>query len=209
MQTPTPNWLLWARKIQAIAQIGLTYAEIEYDRERYRALHDLALDILAAHTGEDRATVGGWFAAQGGYATPKVDVRGAVFERDTLLLVRERSDDRWCLPGGWADVGDVPSEAAEREVREEAGVEAKARKVVGVFDANRDGGEPLSAYHGYKLIFLCERSGGAPQPNHETLEARFFGRDEIPPLSEARTNPRHIELCFAHRADPARPTDFD
>jgi ADP-ribose pyrophosphatase YjhB (NUDIX family) len=171
-------------------------------------LHELAVEIFAAHTGEASATIEQWFAVQPGYATPKVDVRGACFREGRVLLVREKSDGKWCLPGGWADVGDVPSEAAVREVHEEAGFECIARKVIGVFDCNR-GGEPLAAFHGFKVIFLCEITGGGPNPDHEILEVGFFGRDELPPLSSARTTEAWLAECFAHLDDPARPTAFD
>ena len=126
-----PPWLNWARTLQALAQTGLTYAENDYDRERYQKLRALAVEIFAAQMREDPATIERWFAVQPGYATPKVDVRGACFRNGKILMVREKSDGRWCLPGGWADVGDVPSEAAVREVREEAGFECVARKVIG------------------------------------------------------------------------------
>ena len=207
-ENPQRNWLDWAREIQAIAQIGLTYAEIPYDRERYEKLHALAVEIFGSYTGEDAVAIRKAIRTQPGYVTPKVDVRGACFREGKVLLVRERADGRWCLPGGWADVGDVPSQAAQREVLEEAGIVCAAQKLVGVFDANRTG-EPLSAYHAYKLVFLCEITGGAGQTNHETLEVGFFAPDEIPPLSEARTNHTVLAECFAHWQDTARLTYFD
>ena len=203
-----PSWLHWARAIQAIARNGLTYTENPFDVERYEKLEHLAVEIFAAHTGEVYATIREWFDLQPGYATPKVDVRAACFRDGKVLMVRERRDGRWCLPGGWADVGDVPSEAAEREVREEAGYTCVARKVLGVFDTNR-GGEPLAAFHAFKIIFQCEITGGEPVENHETDGAEFFARDAIPPLSGARTTPPQLAECFAHLDDPARATWFD
>ena len=203
-----PNWLNWARTIQALAQTGLTYAQNPFDQDRYRKLHELAVEIFARHTGEAPATVERWFAVQPGYATPKVDVRGACFHDGKILLVRERSDGGWCLPGGWADVGDIPSEAVRREVREEAGYECQVRKVIGVFDANR-GGEPLSALHAFKIIFLCEITGGAPNPDHEIMEVGFFAQDGLPSLSPNRTTPAQLAECFAHLGEPARVTAFD
>lgn len=203
-----PNWLNWARTIQAVAQTGLTYAENPYERERYRKLHDLAVEIFSVQTGTSPETVEQWFDVQPGYATPKVDVRGACFRDGRILMVRERVDGRWCLPGGWADVGDRPAESAEREVREEAGFECSARKVIGVFDANR-GGRPMPAFHAFKVIFLCEITGGAPSESHETDGVAFFARDEIPPLSGARTTSVQLAECFAHLDDPGRPTAFE
>ena len=148
----TPDWLNWARRIQAMAQTGLTYADSPFDRDRYQKLDALALEIFTAYTGQPASTVRQWFDVQPGYATPKVDVRAACFRDGRVLMVRERSDGGWCLPGGWADVGDQPAAAAEREVHEEAGFDCLARKVIGVFDANR-GGAPLSAFHAFKIIF--------------------------------------------------------
>ncbi|MEO6062018.1 MAG: NUDIX hydrolase N-terminal domain-containing protein [Thermoflexales bacterium] len=211
-QAEVPDWLRWARKLDAIAQAGLTYCENGFDRERYAQLRALAGEILVSQTGADPVLVNGWFAAQPGYATPKVDVRAACFRGGKLLLAQERSDERWCLPGGWADVGDAPSVSAEREVLEETGYLARAKALIGVFDANRnhDNGKPLSFHHGYKLIFACELLGGAPvAANHEILGSAFYARDGMPPLSEARTNRAQIAACFAHLDDPARPAGFD
>jgi ADP-ribose pyrophosphatase YjhB (NUDIX family) len=203
-----PRWLHWARTIQSVAQAGLVYAENPFDRERYQRLHDLALEVFAAHTGEATTVIEGWFAAQPGYPTPKTDVRGACFRNGKILMVQERSDGGWCLPGGWADVGDVPSEAAAREVREEAGFECVARKLIGVFDANR-GGEPFSAFHAFKIIFLCEITDGVPNPDHEISAVDFFSRDALPPLSPHRTTPTQLVECFAHLEDATRLAAFD
>ena len=204
----TPEWLNWARTIQALAQTGLAYAENPFDRQRYQKLAVLAQEIYAAYTGQPPIALEQWFSVQPGYATPKVDVRAACFREGRVLLVRERSDGRWCLPGGWADVGERPAPAAEREVLEEAGFVCAARKVIGVFDANR-GGEPFSAFHAFKLIFQCEITSGQPNPDHEILELGFFDRGALPELSGNRTTSAQLVECFAHLDDPARPTGFD
>lgn len=203
-----PDWLNWARTLQALAQTGLAFAENPFDRERYQKLQALAVEIFAAYTRENAATIEQWFAVQPGYATPKVDVRGACFRDGRILLVREKSDGKWCLPGGWADVGDMPSKAAEREVHEEAGFECAARKLIGVFDANR-GGEPFAAFHAFKIVFLCDITGGAPEPDHEILEVGFFNYDALPALSTNRTTAAWLAECFAHLDDPTRPAAFD
>lgn len=202
------QWFHWARTIQAVAQNGLAFSDNPFDRDRYEKLRKLAVEIFAAHTGESSSVIEQWFAVQPGYATPKVDVRGACFREGRVLMVRERADGGWCLPGGWADVGNVPSQAAVREVKEESGFEAVARKVIGVFDANR-GGEPFAAFHAVKLIYLCDIVGGEPNPDHEILEVGFFARDAIPPLSGARTTPAQLAESFAHLDDANRPTAFD
>ncbi len=204
----TPRWLDWAREIQALAQTSFHYSENVYQQERSKRLLAIAAEIVHEHTLLPREEVLCSMSAPTGYATPRVDVRAAIFQDGKLLLVRERADNGWTMPGGWADVGDIPSKAAEREAWEESGYKVQARKVIGVYDANRTG--PLELFHAFKLLFLCDLIAGAPTPSIETSEVAFFERGEIPAhLSGERTRPRQIEDAFAALADPDGPTAFD
>lgn len=203
-----PRWLAWAQQIQAIAQTGLTFSDNEYETERYAHLMRLAAEIVREHTGLPKEDVLADLFSQPGYATPKVDVRAAAVREGRILLVRERRDGLWTMPGGWADVGDTPAEMVVREAREESGYEVRPVKLVGVFDANRDG-RPMRFYHAYKLVFLCEVTGGEAQTSYETSDVAFFAFDDLPPLSSARTNERHLAEIRAHLADPSRPAHFD
>jgi ADP-ribose pyrophosphatase YjhB (NUDIX family) len=207
-ETNPPRWLSWAREIQALSQTGLTYASSEYERQRYGRLAEIAAEIVQSHTGLSQERILESFLMQPGYATPKVDVRGAVVRDGQILLVQERVDERWTLPGGWADVGELPSEMVAREVWEESGFRVVARKVVGVYDANRSG-RPLELYHAYKIVFLCEMSGGEARPSNETLAVGFFDFDDLPPLSTNRTHERHLVEVRAHLQDPNRLAAFD
>jgi ADP-ribose pyrophosphatase YjhB (NUDIX family) len=207
-ETVVPRWLKWAREIQAVSQTGLTYASSEYETQRYKRLTEIAAEIVQDHAGLPKERLLQDFSIQAGYATPKVDVRGAVVRDGQILLVQERVDERWCMPGGWADVGDLPSEMVVREVWEESGFHVVPRKVVGVYDANRSG-RPLELYHAYKVIFLCNLTGGEARPSDETLDARFFPFDDLPPLSASRTHERHLAEVEAHLCDPDRPAAFD
>jgi len=203
-----PRWLTWAREIQALSQTGIHFSENEYQRERYERLAEIAAEIIELHSDLEYEPLKGIFHKQIGYATPRVDVRGAVFQDDQLLLVKERMDGAWTMPGGWADVGDIPSEAAEREVWEEAGFRVKARKIIGVYDANRTG--PLEVFHAFKIIFLCDLISGQARPSKETSEVAFFAKGEIPQLlSGERTRVRHIEDAFSAHARPDQPAVFD
>jgi ADP-ribose pyrophosphatase YjhB (NUDIX family) len=203
-----PDWLAWAREIQSLCQTGLAFSSSGYETQRYQRLQEIAAEITAAHTGESVAELAANFSAQPGYATAKIDVRGAVVRGGRILLVQERQDERWCLPGGWADVGDIPSEMVAREVWEESGFEVAPRKVLAVFDANR-GGRPMEFYHAYKIIFLCEIIGGEARPSDETMAVDFFDFDKLPDLSQMRTNHKHLAEVRAHLADPCRPAAFD
>lgn len=203
-----PRWLEWSREIQALAQTGLHYAPDDYHRDRYNRLIEIAAEIAAEHSGLPKADLLHTFTAARGYATPKVSVRGAVFRGGRILLVRERIDGGWCMPGGWADVGDSPSAMVEREVWEESGLRVRAARLVGVYDKNNEMAQ-REVMHLYDLVFLCDDLGGEPRPSNETSDARFFGIDEIPALSGERTSIRYIKEAFAHRDDPDRPPVFD
>lgn len=203
------DWLRWMQQLQAIAQTGLHYANTPFDAERYERVLTLAAEIGARHSESSEEELRSLYVLEQGYATPRVDVRAACFQNGKILLVQEKIDGRWALPGGWADVGDTPSNSAEREVFEESGYRCRASRLIGAFDANRSCGS-LSLYHAYKLVFLCELEGEANGVGESEILARgFFGPDEIPPLSENRTWPAVIEECFAHLLEPGRPTYFD
>jgi len=205
-----PNWLLWARELQATAQCGLTYAENPYDRERYQKMMTLAARMMAQGTGEELALVEAVFAEQDGYATPKVDVRGAVFRGRDVLLVSEMADGgRWTLPGGWADVNETPSVSVVREVAEEAGYVVTARKLCAIYDRDAHGNTVPHPFHIYKLLFLCDEAGRCEKSALETGEARFFPLDDLPELSIGRTQPWQLERLYQHSQDPTLPTEFD
>jgi ADP-ribose pyrophosphatase YjhB (NUDIX family) len=205
---PLPDWLRWAREIQAMSQTGLTFSQDSYDRARYDRLQAIAAEIAASHTDLAAEYWQAQFSRQPGYATPKVDVRAAIISAGRILLVQERADERWCLPGGWADIGESPAEMVAREVREESGLEVVARRIVGVYDANRVQ-TPLEFFHAYKIVFLCEVVGGAPRPSDETLAVDYFDPSDPPPLSLNRTGPRHLADALAAQANPAWTAIFD
>jgi len=202
------QWLAWARGLQAIAQNGLLYAENPFDIERYEAVREIATAMMAAGSDEAPARIHHLFAGETGYATPKVDVRGAVFQDDAILLVRERRNGLWTPPGGWADVNDSPSEAVVREVHEESGYRTKAVKLLALHDRNKHPHTPFP-FHIYKLFFLCELVGGAPTQSIETDGVRFFRADELPPLSLGHVTPGQIARLFEHYRHPDWPADFD
>jgi ADP-ribose pyrophosphatase YjhB (NUDIX family) len=207
-ETPA-RWLDWARQIQALAQTGLHYARNDFERERARRLLAIASEMVAEHASLPAGEALTAFTAQPGYVTPKVDVRGAVFRGEELLLVREAMDGGWTLPGGWADVGESPARSVEREVWEEAGLKVHASRLVGVYDANRIE-QALSLFHAYKIVFLCDALSGDLTPSSETTEVGYFPADNLPrPFSPHRTLDRHIADAWAMWRDPSRPAVFD
>jgi ADP-ribose pyrophosphatase YjhB (NUDIX family) len=199
--------LSWTREIYSLAQSGLTYCKNEFDIERYKRLQEITAEMIASQSALDKETVLESFSMQAGYATPKIDVRGAVVRDGKLLLIHEKADGQWAMPGGWADIGDSPAEMVAREVREESGFEVSVDKLIGVYDANRI--QPLEFYHAYKLIFLCTITGGEAQTSIETSGVGFFNPKYLPPLSLSRTNQRMVDEVMAHFKDPSRQAYFE
>jgi len=200
-------WLALTREVFSICKAGLAYTKNEYDLERYKRLLEINAEIIEKQLGLDKQSVLESFSMQAGYVTPKIDVRGAVVRDGKILLVKEKADGKWAMPGGWADLGDAPAEMVAREVREESGFTVKVDKLIGVYDANRI--EPFEFYHAYKLIFLCSLTGGEKTTSIETLAVDFFDPNNLPPLSENRTNQKMLDEVFAHVAGPLRPAYFE
>jgi len=199
----------WCSRLQAIAQNGLTFTRDPYDTERYTAIREIAAEMLASITSGNVAAVRAWMARDEGYATPKVDVRGVVFHEGKLLMVREKSDGKWTLPGGWADVNASPAENVVREIREEAGFETRVTRLLALFDRSQHPHEPAFPHHVYKLFMECEIIGGSASASLETDEVGFFSEAEIPELSLTRVTPWQIRRMFAHQRDPGMHTEFD
>lgn len=204
------RWLTWAKRLQSIASTGLHFARDKYDRERYAEVATLANEMLAFLADVPVRRIQGLVSdfAQG-YATPKVDVRGAVFESERILLVRETSDGLWTLPGGYADVGMSPAENVVKEIWEEASLRVEATALYGIRHKAKHEYDP-DVRDFYKLFFLCDRTDhSAPKPGAETAEAGFFGLDELPALSRGRVLEEDIAAAFAFRKDPQRLALFD
>jgi ADP-ribose pyrophosphatase YjhB (NUDIX family) len=210
-----PKWLDWGKRLQTMAQTGLTYCRDAYDIARYHEIAEIAAAMIAEGAGVTVERVRNVFVPEVGHATPKLDVRTAVFragERGAeILLVREMSDGLWTLPGGWADVGESPSEAAAREVMEESGFRVRITRLLAVFDKRRHP-HPPDVYYIYKLFFAAEIVGGGETQGDgkETDGVGFFPRDALPPLSLKRTLPSQIESLFVlHAAGDSAPALFD
>ena len=206
-----PDWLIWTRELQAIAQTGLAFTRDPYDRVRYETLRGLASKIMAAHTATPTERIDDLFAGETGYATPKVGVRGAAFDAENrLLMVREIADGgRWTLPGGWAEVNLTAAENVVKEMREESGFEVRVRKLAAVWDRSRQG-HPGRVFSCCRLFFICDIVGGAAATSLETSGVGWFAEHELPDdLSLGRVLPQQLRRMFEHARNPELPTDFD
>ena len=207
--TYEPDWVATLRELQAMAQTGLTYSQDPYDIARYERLREIAAGMIAQGFALDPALTLKSMESYLGYATPQVDVRGAVFCDDRVLLVRERADGLWALPGGWADVNISAADNVAKEIEEETHVMVKVIKLSGVYDRRLHPYDPPEPRHCYKFYFVCEHVAGEPAAGDDTTAAGFFPLDKLPDLSLGRVIEPHIRRAYDHFLDPGLPTDFD
>lgn len=182
-----------ARRIQAIAQSGLHFTKNDFDRERYEELRRLSVDLTACVCDTDPEIIKYLFTNETGFQTPKVDVRSVVIKDGKILMVRERIDGRYSMPGGFADINYSPAEVAVKEVREETGLNVRFNRVLAIADTDRHGFPPLP-YHFYKIVILCDLVDGVLTDSIETSEAGFFDFDNLPELSVERNTPAFMEM---------------
>ncbi|MBA2652126.1 MAG: NUDIX hydrolase [Tatlockia sp.] len=201
------KWLKWSSEIQSIAQAGLTYCENEFDKQRYFRLRHIAAELIAELTDKAPDEIVELLTLEKGYSTPKLDVRAFIIQDDKLLLVREKADGLWALPGGWVDVNESPSESIIRETKEETGYDVSVIKLLALWDKLKHD-HPPQWPHVYKSFFHCQIIGGEPMENIEISELDFFDMNNLPPLSTHRVTANQISRLKDLVANP-QPTEFD
>jgi ADP-ribose pyrophosphatase YjhB (NUDIX family) len=197
------EWLRIAKRLQAIASTGLFFTNDHHDRERYGEVAELANQMLSMLGNIPVSRIQSLvsdFAK--GYATPRVDVRGAVIRNDKVLMVRESTDGLWTLPGGYADVGLSPQENVVKEVWEEAGIRVEVLGLYAIRHKAKHEYDP-DARDFYKLFFACQPINDTePLPSGlETTDVGYFSHDELPPLSRGRVIEKDIDAAFRFRVN--------
>lgn len=200
-------WLKWAMEIQSIAQIGLTYTKDEYDKERYEQLRNIASEMLSYKTDIPVDKVKNLFCNEQGYQTPKLDTRAAIFKDDKILLVHEKNGF-WSLPGGWVDILESIESNTIKEVKEEAGLDVVAKKVIAIQDRNKHN-TPIYPYGVCKVFVECEVMGGEFVENIETVEIGYFSLDNLPKLAEEKCTQKQVEMCFEAKNNKNWQVYFD
>jgi ADP-ribose pyrophosphatase YjhB (NUDIX family) len=195
------QWLDIAIRLQAIAQAGLEYYHNDFDRDRYEQIRMISAEIIENHSQFSKEKINDIFKVQTGYPTPKVDVRAVIFNLDKILLVKEKLDGKWSMPGGWADQHLNISENLIKESKEEAGVDVKPEKVLALFDRKKHNSPPIP-FGCYKIFVKCVLLGGEFERNTETSDSGFFSLDNLPPLSKERITEEQIRICFENRDIP-------
>ena len=197
-----------SRRLLALSQTGLHFSAEEYDRERYREIGDIATRLLELQSNVAADAVRQAWFVEDGYATPKVDVRAALFRDNRVLLVRERVDGKWTVPGGWADVNDPPSVAILKEIEQESGFSARILKLGAIYDRSKRN-HPAYLFHSWKVFFVCEITGGEARTSYETTAVEFFPPDQLPELSTGRSNAEQIRRMYEYHQHPDWLTEFD
>ena len=197
------------KRIQALAEIGLDYSTISYDRERYEELHEISLQILEYITDVPVEKIIPVIQEKNGYKTPKVDVRAVVFnEKGQILLIQEKVDKRWAMPGGWSDIGYSPGEVAEKECFEEAGLKVKATRLLAIMDKQKQNMPPAFEYV-YKIFLLCEKLDNNISTGSETIDVGWFDENNIPELSTPRNTNEQIKMMFEYYSGERNEPYFD
>ena len=188
------KWLNWAIELQSLAQAGLAYGKDKFDIERFERIREISAEMVAHKTEISVEKVKNLFCNEVGYQTPKIDVRGVIFEDNKILLIQE-SNGKWALPGGWADVYLSVKENVLKEVKEEAGIEASAEMIIALLNVTKNQKKKIP-YGITKVFVLCEYLSGKFEKNIETVDSRYFGIDELPELEEKKITVDQIKMCF-------------
>jgi ADP-ribose pyrophosphatase YjhB (NUDIX family) len=202
------KWLEWARRIQAISQAGLAFSKDPYDRERYEELQSIGAEIFSEYSCMDIEKMEDLFKGELGYPTPKVDVRGAIFKEGKILLVKEKQEEKWSLPGGFCEIGLSPAENIVKEIKEESGYEAAPEKLLALLDMNVHP-HPPQPFHYYKIFIQCELVGGTASGGIETNAVQFFSEDQLPILSTGRNTESQIHMLFDFLHHPHKEVVLD
>ena len=179
-KTVQPQWLEWAKELQFIAQGGLTYSKDVFDIERFERIREIAAEMLSLQSE---------------------------IKDDKILLVKEKNGT-WSLPGGWVDINQSIKTNTEKEVKEEAGLNVKAIRIIAIQDRNLHNIPPY-AYNVCKVFVLCEIESGYFRPNIEADESAYFGLEELPILAKEKNNEEQIKMCFSAYYDRNWQVLFD
>jgi ADP-ribose pyrophosphatase YjhB (NUDIX family) len=186
------------KRIQTLAEIGLEYSNSNYDKERYDEIQEICLEMLEQLTDVTLEKIRPVIQENNGYKTPKVDVRAVVFNAEgRILMVQEKVDGCWALPGGWADIGYTPRQIAEKECFEEAGLTVKSVRLLAVMDKTAQQMPPEFEYV-YKLFIQCEPVNDRIAIGEETLDVNWFSEENLPELSKPRNLESQIRLMFEY-----------
>lgn len=189
--------MLWKiiQRLNALIEAGLVYGKDAFDLERYQEMKQLMNELTRELTEMNIEELKEIFGESKGYPTPKIDVRAFILnQKKQVLLVKEKRNDEWSLPGGYGEIGYSLNDNILKEIFEETGHQARILRLLAVFDTNH--WQPQASQY-YKFVFYARILDGVFQENIETSEIRYFSVDELPEsLSQKRNTKEQIEKLF-------------
>jgi len=187
------NPLESVKRIKSLAEAGIVFTNNPYDEERFEELREISLHLLSEISGATFNTLNQFYLPAKDYPTPKIDIRGMVLnEKNEVLMVKEKEDNCWSLPGGWGDIGYTPTEVIIKEIKEETGLEVKVDRLLAVYD-KRCHPHPPQPFYVYKMVFYCVAEGGVMDPAFDISSVKYFPVNKLPMLSEDRILKTQIE----------------
>lgn len=203
------NLLELIKRVKSISDTGLLYAGNEYEKERYEELQQISFELLQSVSENPIENLKCSFPTPTDYPTAKVDIRGMLLSPNKeILLVKESADEKWSLPGGWADIGYSPTETIIKEFKEESGMDVAAKNLLAVFD-KRKHNHPAQPFYVYKMVFYCEALSLQISKGFDVLDVQYFNINHLPELSEDRILKSQIEMVYHKIINQNKETYFD
>lgn len=200
-----------ARLLISTSEKGLIYSDTPFHVERYNLVKKIGIKLLDIISNLEEDKLKSVFVKENGYPTPKLDIRAVVPNGKSLLFVKEKDNGLWSLPGGWIEVGETIKDCIEKEVKEESGYIVIPRKILGIYDREKDKNTIPSLFHVLTIYIYCEIETyeDSEKNNFETVDCGFFDRDNLPELSLDRVSRLNIERAFEHIDNQNLVSDFD
>ena len=180
-------------ELRAVSSAGLSYSKTDYDKQRYQQVLSVALGLLAALEERPFEEIQREYVEDNWlHVSPMAGAEALIVQDEKIMLIKRSDNGLWAVPGGLVEVGETLAQAAERELREETGVEAHVTQLLGIFDSRRWHSKTKS--HLYHAIFLAEATDLTPRTSSEATEIGFFAENDLPELSPGHQG--RIPLLF-------------
>ena len=186
------EWNHFLSKLLSISKIGLKFSKDPYALENYQELQDL---VVLQSQEIDQIIDPVKLYPKDTYPTPNVSVRVMIFnEKNQLLMVQEKSDNGYAVPGGWCDVFESARQNAIKEAKQDTGLDVEIVRLCAVMQRELYKSKPTMISE-YVMYFLAEIKGGTLAYNHELSYIGFFDYNALPVLS-FKTSQRELDIAM-------------
>lgn len=112
------------------------------------------------------------------YQNPVPAAGAIIVQDDKILLVKRAHPPKvnwWCIPAGFMEWTEHPTETAVREVEEETGLKIKLKSFFEVYSGQDD---PRN--NAILMLYLADVIGGEMRASDDALEVKYFSFDNLP-----------------------------